>query len=118
MKYPEILSKKKINNSTETAAFELTSDEGLIKLKVPVYRNKQKIKRSKLMKQIWKKRFFLALVGTITVAICCFTPYFAIILGLIGLSWFIPYLDYLLIPLLVLFIFLTIVLYIKWRLTR
>ena len=70
------------------------------------------------MKQIWKKRFFLALTGTITVAICCFTPYFVITLGLIGLSWFVTYLDYLLMPLLVLFIFLTIVSYIKWRLIK
>jgi len=60
------------------------------------------------------KRFILSLAGTVSVAICCFTPLLAIVFGLIGLTLFIPHLDYFLIPLLVIFFILTIVSFYQW----
>ncbi len=64
------------------------------------------------------KKFILALTGTITVAICCFTPYFALLLALIGLSFTVPYLDYILIPLMFMFLILTVISFRKWYLTK
>jgi mercuric ion transport protein len=62
-----------------------------------------------------KKAFYAAIVGTILVAICCFTPILVITLGAIGLSAFTPYLDDVLLPALALLIVLTLISYIKWR---
>ena len=46
--------------------------------------------------------------GTIIVAICCFTPVLVILLGVIGLSAWVGWLDYVLLPLFFLFIGITI----------
>lgn len=62
-----------------------------------------------------KKGFYIALAGTIAVAICCFTPVLVAALAAIGLSAFTPYLDYVLFPALVILIALTIVSYRKWK---
>jgi len=62
-----------------------------------------------------KKRFYAALVGTIIVALCCFTPLLVILLAAAGLSFFTPYLDYVLFPALVVLIILTIYSYRKWK---
>jgi len=53
------------------------------------------------------KCFKAGLWGSIIAAICCFTPVLVVGLGLIGLAVFTPYLDYLLFPLLALFLLLT-----------
>ncbi|MEX0802532.1 MAG: mercury resistance system transport protein MerF [Candidatus Binatia bacterium] len=45
--------------------------------------------------------------GSIIAAICCFTPVLVIALGFIGLAALTPYLDYVLFPLLGLFLILT-----------
>ncbi len=66
-------------------------------------------------KEAWFKLLITGIVGTIIVAICCFAPYFVMILTLIGLSFFTPYLDYILFPLLLFFIMLTIISFLKWR---
>jgi mercuric ion transport protein len=53
------------------------------------------------------------LMGSIMAALCCFTPVLAVLLGAVGLGWFIGYLDYVLVPVRV--IFLGLVSYAVWR---
>ena len=55
----------------------------------------------------------LGVGGTIIAALCCFTPVLVILLGVVGLSGFVGYLDAVLIPALIFFIALTI--YALWR---
>jgi arginine exporter protein ArgO len=50
----------------------------------------------------------LGIVGTILAALCCFTPILLILLGVAGLGALAGYLDYVLIPALVIFIGITI----------
>ncbi|MGB7184533.1 MAG: mercury resistance system transport protein MerF [Burkholderiaceae bacterium] len=52
-------------------------------------------------------------IGTIVVALCCFTPVLFILLGVVGLGAMIGYADYVLMPGLVVFIGITI--YALWR---
>ena len=42
------------------------------------------------------------IVGAIIVALCCFTPILVVLLGVVGLSATVGYLDYVLMPALVL----------------
>jgi mercuric ion transport protein len=58
------------------------------------------------------KYFKTGLWGSIIAAICCFTPLLVIGLGLIGLAALTPYLDYVLFPLLGLFLILA---FYGWR---
>lgn len=53
------------------------------------------------------------IVGSIIAALCCFTPILAILLGSLGLGWLTGYLDYVLFP--VLFIFLGLIIYGLYR---
>ena len=62
-----------------------------------------------------KKGFYVAVAETILIALCCFTPILVITIGVVGLSAFTPYLDYVLLPALVLLIVLTIISYGRWR---
>lgn len=62
-----------------------------------------------------KKGIYVTLAGTLFIAICCFTPILVITLGAVGFSAFTPYLDYVLLPALVLLIILTFISYKKWR---
>ena len=55
----------------------------------------------------------LGVVGTVLVALCCFTPILVIGLGVVGLSALTGYLDVVLLPALAAFIGLT--LYAVWR---
>ncbi len=48
------------------------------------------------------------LLGTILAAICCFTPALVLLLGAVGLSAWVGWLDYVLFPALALFIGLTV----------
>lgn len=50
----------------------------------------------------------VGVVGTLLVALCCFTPVLLILLGVVGLSALAGYLDYVLLPALAGFIGLTI----------
>lgn len=75
---------------------------------VPVMKSIMEIKQS-------RNKFIASLVGTILVAVCCFTPLLVITLGTIGLSAFIPYLDFILLPALAVLLIITIVSFIKWR---
>lgn len=52
-------------------------------------------------------------IGTIFLALCCFTPVLFILLGVVGLGSLLGYADYVLLPGLVGFIALTI--YAVWR---
>lgn len=55
----------------------------------------------------------MSVIGTILVALCCFTPILVILLGALGLAALTGYLDYVLLPALVFFIGLTF--YALWR---
>ncbi len=50
----------------------------------------------------------LGIGGSIIVALCCFTPILLILLGVVGLGALTGYLDYVLLPALVIFIGITI----------
>ena len=52
-------------------------------------------------------------IGTVILALCCFTPLLVVLLGVVGLSAVLGYLDYVLLPVLGIFIILT--LYALWR---
>lgn len=60
-----------------------------------------------------KKTLQYGLIGTIFVALCCFTPVLVVLFGVVGLSAAVGYLDYVLLPALVFFVVLTI--YALWR---
>ncbi len=62
-----------------------------------------------------KKGVVAGIIGTILVALCCFTPLLVVVLGAVGLSALTPYLDYVLLPALVVMIVVTIISYRKWR---
>lgn len=62
-----------------------------------------------------KKGIYAAIAGTMLVALCCFTPILVITLGAVGFSALTPYLDYVLLPALVLLIVLTFMSYKKWK---
>ncbi len=54
----------------------------------------------------------MGIVGTVIAALCCFTPILTGLLAVVGLSWLIGYLDFVLFP--VLFIFIGITIYALW----
>ncbi|WP_297780655.1 mercury resistance system transport protein MerF [uncultured Roseovarius sp.] len=56
------------------------------------------------------------IVGTIIVALCCFTPVLVVLFGIVGLSALVGWLDIVLLPALAFFIGLTI--YAVWRRQR
>ena len=56
------------------------------------------------------------LIGSIVAAICCFTPVLVVLLGAVGLSALIDYLDIVLLPTLA--IFLVITGYALWKRSR
>lgn len=53
------------------------------------------------------------IIGTVLAALCCFTPLLVVLLGALGLSAVVGYLDVVLLP--VLAIFIVITLYALWR---
>lgn len=50
----------------------------------------------------------VGIIGTALVALCCFTPVLVVLLGVVGLSAMVGWLDYVLFPALAFFIGLTI----------
>ena len=48
------------------------------------------------------------LIGTVVAAVCCFTPALVVLLGAVGLSAWLAWLDYVLLPLLMLFVGITV----------
>lgn len=55
-----------------------------------------------------RKLLATGIVGTVVAALCCFTPVLVIVLGAIGLSAALGWLDYVLLPALGFFVGLTI----------
>lgn len=55
----------------------------------------------------------IGIIGTLVAALCCFTPLLVILLGVVGLSAVVGYLDLVLLPALAAFILLTI--YALWK---
>ena len=47
-------------------------------------------------------------IGTVITAICCFTPLLVVVLGALGLSALVGYLDFVLLPALGFFLLLTV----------
>ena len=54
------------------------------------------------------KLVITGIVGTVFLALCCFTPLLVVLFGIIGLSALTGYLDYVLLPALIFFIGLTL----------
>ena len=48
------------------------------------------------------------IIGTVIAALCCFTPVLVVLLGVVGLSAWLGWLDYVLIPALLVFVGITI----------
>ncbi|MBO6674063.1 MAG: mercury resistance system transport protein MerF [Rhizobiales bacterium] len=63
-----------------------------------------------------KKLLATGIVGTLITALCCFTPALVVLLGAVGLSAVVGYLDFVLFPALAIFIGIT--LYAVWRRTK
>ena len=55
-----------------------------------------------------KKLFTTGLIGTVIAALCCFTPILVILLGVVGLSAIVGWLDYGLLPALGIFVAITV----------
>tara|TARA_R110001599_G_scaffold353799_1_gene598070 strand:+ start:1563 stop:1769 length:207 start_codon:yes stop_codon:yes gene_type:complete len=53
------------------------------------------------------------IIGTVITAICCFTPILVVLFGVVGLSAWLGWLDYVLFPALA--IFITMAAYAVWR---
>jgi len=49
----------------------------------------------------------VSIIGTVVVALCCFTPILVVLLGAVGLAALTGYLDYVLLPALAFFLVLT-----------
>lgn len=62
-----------------------------------------------------RKLFCTSCAGTIIVALCCFTPILVVGLGMMGLSAWLGWLDYVLFPALAFFIVLTGFGYWRWK---
>ena len=58
------------------------------------------------------------IVGSAVAAICCFTPALVLLLGALGLTAWVGWLDYALLPVLALFIALTVVALLRLRRRR
>jgi mercuric ion transport protein len=57
----------------------------------------------------------VGLLGSVITALCCFTPILVGVLSVFGLGVIISYLDFVLLPLLAVFIVLTIVGFIRYK---
>ncbi len=51
----------------------------------------------------------IGIIGTVLTALCCFTPVLVVLFGALGLAALVGYLDYVLFPLLVVFLLLVVV---------
>jgi mercuric ion transport protein len=54
------------------------------------------------------KLLWVGLTGSAVAALCCFTPILVVLLGAVGLSGIVGYLDYVLLPSLAIFIIITV----------
>ncbi|MFK8034752.1 MAG: mercury resistance system transport protein MerF [Hyphomicrobiales bacterium] len=60
-----------------------------------------------------KKLLTTGIIGTVIAALCCFTPLLVILLGAVGLSAIVGYLDVVLLPALGIFVLITA--YALWK---
>lgn len=63
-----------------------------------------------------RKLLATGIAGTVIAALCCFTPLLAVLLGVVGLSTVLGWIDYVLFPALVFFI--ALMAYVVWRRQR
>lgn len=63
-----------------------------------------------------RKLLATGIAGTVIAALCCFTPVLVLLLGAVGLSAVLGWIDYVLLPALAYFIGLTV--YALWRWQR
>ncbi|MBI3926433.1 MAG: mercury resistance system transport protein MerF [Armatimonadetes bacterium] len=63
----------------------------------------------------YRSRFLTGLVGTVLVALCCFTPILVIALGALGLGAATGWLDWILLPVLVILAAVSARAYRQWR---
>lgn len=63
-----------------------------------------------------RKLLATGLIGTVIAALCCFTPVLVVLLGAVGLSAALGWIDYVLLPALAFFVALTV--YALWRRQR
>lgn len=59
-----------------------------------------------------------AACGTALFAVCCFTPLLVVALGAVGLSAWLGWLEYVLLPGLAIFLVLTLYAFLRWRSNR
>ncbi len=55
------------------------------------------------------------IIGSIVMAICCFTPFLVVVLGVVGLSAWLGWLDYVLLPALAVFVLIVVYGFIRVR---
>ena len=60
-----------------------------------------------------RKLLQTGIVGTVVLALCCFTPVLVVVFGVVGLSALVGMLDYVLLP--ALFIFIGITVFALWK---
>ena len=65
-----------------------------------------------------KKLLGIGIGGSVVAAICCFTPALVVLLGAAGLSAWLAWLDFVLLPALVLFLGVTVFALIRLQRTR
>jgi len=63
-----------------------------------------------------RKLITTGIVGTVIVALCCFTPVLVVLLGAVGVSAWLGWIDFVLLPALAFFAALTV--YAVWRRQR
>lgn len=54
-----------------------------------------------------RKRLRAGVIGSVVMALCCFTPLLVVLLGAVGLSAWLGWLDFVLLPALALFLCIT-----------
>lgn len=69
-----------------------------------------------MSRQTDRKLITTGIIGTVIAALCCFTPVLVVLLGVVGLSAALGWLDYVLLPALAFFVALTV--YALWRRQR
>ena len=55
----------------------------------------------------------MGFIGTVIIALCCFTPILVVLFAIVGLSALVGYLDYVLFPALAVFVLITIYAFIR-----
>lgn len=65
-----------------------------------------------------QRQFVWCAAGTAIAALCCFTPVLVVLLGAVGLAAWLAWLDYVLLPALVVFAGLTLIAGLRWARAR